>query len=51
MDGFSASQRRRVAAFAGTMMNGHRESDATPSISISMFGSGKAWTTQVVRAG
>jgi len=26
-------------------------SDATPSISINTFGSGKAWTTQVVRAG
>ena len=26
-------------------------SDATDSISINIFGSGKAWTTQVVRAG
>jgi hypothetical protein len=26
-------------------------SDATPSISISIFGLGSAWTTQVVRAG
>jgi hypothetical protein len=29
----------------------HALSDATPSISISIFGSGSATTTQVVRAG
>jgi hypothetical protein len=29
----------------------HRASDATPAISISIFGSGSACTTQVVRAG
>jgi hypothetical protein len=29
----------------------HAFSDATPSISISIFGSGSASTTQVVRAG
>src|SRR5437016_10550630 len=41
----------RVAGYWPARKDHHLASEATHSISISIFGSGSAWTTQVVRAG
>ena len=48
-----AGRARRLKRCANNQSGGdHRPaSDATASISISIFGLGSAWTTQVVRAG
>ena len=42
---------RNDGKWINSLSRGHRANDATASISISIFGSGSAWTTQVVRAG
>jgi hypothetical protein len=52
----SRAKKKKLDCFVASLlaMTNNRKryaSDATHSISISIFGSGNAWTTQVVRAG